>query len=76
MTRFYFYVGYEDGSYAQAEYDSAGSAREAYRRYDRQPEKDAVKFGWEEKSCPATLHQLIRAGRLRPGNIMFNGAES
>ena len=76
MTRFYFYVGYEDGSYAQAEYASADRAREAYQRYDRQPEKDAVKFGWEEKSHPATLQQLIRAGRLRPGNTMFNGAES
>ena len=76
MTQFYYYVGYSDGSYTQAEYTCAGSAKEAYRRYDRQPEKDAVKFGWEEKSHPATLQQLIRARRLRPGNTMFNGAES
>ena len=75
MATFYFYVGYSDGSYAQAEYTCASQAKEAYQRYDRRPEKEAVKFGWEEKVYPPTLQQTIRGRRLRPGNIMFNGAE-
>jgi len=61
MSGGFFYIEYADGKVTEIEFKNSAKAKKAYALYAKEPEANAVGYGWDTKYETPTLSQQIRA---------------
>lgn len=61
MSGGFFFIEYDDGRVTEIEFKNAASAKKAYALYAKEPEDNAIGYGWDTKYETPTLAQQIRA---------------